>query len=148
MKTSGADFSRGHRMKSFSASSRLYYILLALCLFTDCAFGASSPFSLRVAYTSITGNRIPFWIAEETRLFEKHGLNVSLIYMRNVPVGLPALMGGDVQILAGGVSLVLQAVSKGAKLTVFGTFGSTPYMLFTRSDIKEVSQLKGAIIGV
>jgi NitT/TauT family transport system substrate-binding protein len=111
-------------------------------------YSASAPPSIRVAYTSITGNRIPFWIAQETGLFEKHGLRVALIYMRNVPVGLPALMGGDVQILAGGVSLVLHAVAKGAKLTVFGTFGSTPYILFSRPEIKEVLQLKGEIIGV
>lgn len=135
-------------MKLFNASLRLCCMLVFLYINGEFALSATSPPSMSVAYTSITGNRIPFWIAQEAGLFEKHGLRVALIYMRNVPVGLPALMGGDVQILAGGVSLVLQAVAKGAKLTVFGTFGSTPYVLFTRPEIKEVSQLKGATIGV
>ena len=37
---------------------------------------ASAPQAIRVAYTSVTGNRAPFWIAKEAKLFEKHGLQV------------------------------------------------------------------------
>jgi NitT/TauT family transport system substrate-binding protein len=101
-----------------------------------------------VAYTSITGNRAPFWIAKEAKLFEKHGLQVELIYLQSVAVGMPALLGGDFQILAGGVAGYLSAASRGAKLLLFGTFGPTPYILFTRPEIQTVAQLKGSIIGV
>jgi NitT/TauT family transport system substrate-binding protein len=109
---------------------------------------ASAPQTLRVAYTSVTGNRAPFWIAKEAKLFEKHGLQVELIYLQSVAVGLPALLGGDFQILAGGVAAYLSAASRGAKLILFGTFGATPYILFTRPEIQTVAQLKGSIIGV
>jgi len=61
---------------------------------------------------------------------------------------MPALLGGDFQILAGGVAAYLSAASRGAKLILFGTFGPTPYILFTRPEIQTVSQLKGSIIGV
>jgi ABC-type nitrate/sulfonate/bicarbonate transport system substrate-binding protein len=103
---------------------------------------------LRVGYTSITGNRVPFWIAKEQKLFEKYDLNVELIYIQSAAIGVPALISGDFQILAGGVASALQAISRGSKLVLFGTFGATPYILFTRPEIKEISQLKGAIIGV
>ena len=109
---------------------------------------ASAPQAIRVAYTSVTGNRAPFWIAKEAKLFEKHGLQVELIYLQSVAVGMPALLGGDFQILAGGVAAYLSAASRGAKLILFGTFGPTPYILFTRPEIQTVGQLKGAIIGV
>jgi len=109
---------------------------------------ASAPPTIRVAYTSITGNRAPFWIAKEAKLFEKHGLQVELIYLQSIAVGVPALLGGDFQILAGGVAGYLSAASRGAKLLLFGTFGPTPYILFTRPEIQTVAQLKGSIIGV
>jgi ABC-type nitrate/sulfonate/bicarbonate transport system substrate-binding protein len=110
--------------------------------------GVAAEVPLRVGYTSITGNRIPFWIAKEVKLFEKYDLNAELIYIQSAAIGVPALISGDFQILAGGVASALQAISKGSKLVLLGTFGATPYILFTRPEIKEISQLKGAIIGV
>ena len=122
--------------------------VLALVLSVAPLHAASAPQAVRVAYTSVTGNRAPFWIAKEAKLFEKHGLQVELIYLQSVAVGLPALLGGDFQILAGGVAAYLSAASRGAKLILFGTFGPTPYILFTRPEIQTVAQLKGSIIGV
>jgi ABC-type nitrate/sulfonate/bicarbonate transport system substrate-binding protein len=126
----------------------LGYCFFCLFALISPIHAASAPQTLRVAYTSVTGNRAPFWIAKEAKLFEKHGLQVELIYLQSVAVGLPALIGGDFQILAGGVAAYLNAFSRGAKLILFGTFGPTPYILFTRPEIQAVSQLKGAIIGV
>lgn len=122
--------------------------ILGLILLAQPLWGASAPQTIRVAYTSITGNRAPFWIAKEAKLFEKHGLHIELIYLQSVAVGMPALLGGDFQILAGGVAGYLSAASRGAKLILFGTFGPTPYVLFTRPEIQTAAQLKGAIIGV
>jgi NitT/TauT family transport system substrate-binding protein len=126
----------------------LSFLIVAMLLSGNLLDAATAPQTLRVAYTSVTGNRAPFWIAKEAKLFEKHGLQVELIYLQSVAVGLPALLGGDFQILAGGVAAYLSAASRGAKLILFGTFGPTPYILFTRPEIHTVAQLKGSIIGV
>lgn len=129
-------------------NSHWAHVFFALSVVASPLHAASAPQPLRVAYTSVTGNRAPFWIAKEAKLFEKHGLQVELIYLQSVAVGLPALIGGDFQILAGGVAAYLNAFSRGAKVMLFGTFGPTPYILFTRPEIQSVSQLKGAVIGV
>jgi ABC-type nitrate/sulfonate/bicarbonate transport system substrate-binding protein len=50
--------------------------------------------------------------------------------------------------LAGGVAGFLSASSRGAKLILFGTFGPTPYILFTRFEIQTTAHLKGSILGV
>jgi len=44
--------------------------LLITALFFGSSFvqAASAPPTIRVAYTSITGNRAPFWIAKEAKL--------------------------------------------------------------------------------
>ena len=127
---------------------RLAFSLAGLLFWPLSLHAASAQQTIRVAYTSVTGNRAPFWIAKEARLFEKHGLNVELIYLQSVAIGLPALLGGDFQILAGGVAAYINATARGAKLILFGTFGPTPYILFTRPEIQTIAQLKGSIIGV
>src|SRR5437667_11246085 len=110
-------------------------VFCSLVVFTSALHAASAPRTLRVAYTSVTGNRAPFWIAKEAKLFEKHGLQVELIYLQSVAVGLPALIGGDFQILAGGVAAYLNAFSRGARVILFGTLGPTPYLLIISYEI-------------
>jgi len=72
----------------------LSYFLLASFLSVSSVNAASAPQMLRVAYTSVTGNRAPFSIAKAAQLFEKHGLQVELIYLHSVVVGMPALLCG------------------------------------------------------
>jgi ABC-type nitrate/sulfonate/bicarbonate transport system substrate-binding protein len=125
----------------------------ALSLFTFLLSAASAPaaaplYPIRVGYTSVGGNRAPLWIAKDENIFNKYGLEVELVYIPGATTAVPALLSHNLQILAGSAATTLQAVSQGAKLVVFGTFGATPYILFTRPEIKTIAQLKGAIIGV
>jgi ABC-type nitrate/sulfonate/bicarbonate transport system substrate-binding protein len=53
---------------------------------------------ITVSYASITGNRAPFWIAKELGIFEKHGLDVNLIYIASGFTSVNALLGGSVDI--------------------------------------------------
>jgi ABC-type nitrate/sulfonate/bicarbonate transport system substrate-binding protein len=145
--TACADSQQTNHAREVEMKFRLALSLAFLCG-PFLVHAAPAPQAIRVAYTSVTGNRAPFWIAKEAKLFEKHGLQVELIYLQSVAVGMPALLGGDFQILAGGVAAYLSAASRGAKLILFGTFGPTPYILFTRPEIQTTAQLKGAMIGV
>lgn len=112
------------------------------------ALAAAPLYHIRVGYTSVGGNRAPIWIAKDENIFSKYGLDVELVYIPGATTAVPALLSNNLQILAGSAATTLQAVSQGAKLVVFGTFGPTPYILFTRPEIKTIAQLKGAIIGV
>ena len=49
----------------------LSIVVLLFC--RSSVHAASAPQAIRVAYTSVTGNRAPFWIAKEAKLFEKQG---------------------------------------------------------------------------
>jgi ABC-type nitrate/sulfonate/bicarbonate transport system substrate-binding protein len=127
------------------------YLALALVTFflsLAAPLAAAAPYPIRVGYTSVGGNRAPLWIAKDENIFNKYGLDVELVYIPGATTAVPALLSNNLQILAGSAATTLQAVSQGAKLVVFGTFGPTPYILFTRPEIPTVPQLKGAIIGV
>ena len=125
--------------------SALFFSTLVI---SDSVPAASAMFRMRVGYTSVGGNRAPLWIARDENIFSKYGLDVDLVYIPGAATAVPALLSNDLQILAGSAATTLQAFAQGAKLVMFGTFGPTPYILFTRPDIKTPAQLKGATIGI
>ncbi|MGZ9143357.1 MAG: ABC transporter substrate-binding protein, partial [Candidatus Binatia bacterium] len=53
---------------------------------------------LIVSYSSVTGNRAPFWIAKDLGLYEKYGLDVKLVNIAAGNVSLTALLSGDVHL--------------------------------------------------
>jgi NitT/TauT family transport system substrate-binding protein len=136
-------------MRSFKSLTAVPLVSLLALLFLDASvLAAGSMFRMRVGYTSVGGNRAPLWIARDENIFSKYGLDVDLVYIPGAATAVPALLSNDLQILAGSAATTLQAFAQGAKLVMFGTFGPTPYILFTRPEIKTPAQLKGATIGI
>jgi ABC-type nitrate/sulfonate/bicarbonate transport system substrate-binding protein len=123
-------------------------VFFSMLVVEDSLLAASGLPRLRVGYTSVGGNRAPLWIAKDENIFSKYGLDVDLVYIPGATTAVPALLSNDLQVLAGSAATTLQAFSQGAKLVMFGTFGPTPYILFTRPEIKTPAQLKGATIGI
>jgi ABC-type nitrate/sulfonate/bicarbonate transport system substrate-binding protein len=123
-------------------------VFFSMLVVEDSLLAASGLLRIRVGYTSVGGNRAPLWIAKDENIFSKYGLDVDLVYIPGATTAVPALLSNDLQVLAGSAATTLQAFSQGAKLVMFGTFGPTPYILFTRPEIKTPAQLKGATIGI
>ena len=67
---------------------------------------------LIVSYSSITGNRAPLWIAKETGLYEKYGLDVKLVSIAAGSVSLTALLAGNVHLTSDSSSGVVGAVAR------------------------------------
>jgi NitT/TauT family transport system substrate-binding protein len=124
------------------------WTFLTVLVFSSSVNAASPMFRMHVGYTSVGGKRAPLWIAKDENIFSKYGLDVDLVYIPGAATAVPALLSKDLEILAGSAATTLQAMSQGAKLVIFGTFGPTPYILFTRPEIKTPAQLKGATIGI
>src|SRR4026208_1012630 len=77
---------------------RLTMILLALLLpsFAPATTKVSFPF------TPISAASLPWWIAKESRFYEKYGLDVDMIYVGASPVIVQAMLGGQAGVGAGG----------------------------------------------
>ena len=67
-------------------------LLLPISLLLSNHAGAAP---LRIAYSSISGAMLPLWVAKDTGLFAKHGVDVDLTYIRGVAI--EALLAGEVQ---------------------------------------------------
>src|SRR5215475_11247257 len=103
--------------------------------------------SLIVAYSSITGNRAPFWIAKELGLYEKYGLDVKLVNIAAGSVSLTALLAGDVHLTTDSSAGVVSAGARGAPVVTVSTNGALPYQLVAVPTIKSPGELRGKIVG-
>lgn len=131
---------------------RTLFILLVVLLFGSAARAADDksvkPLQpLNVSYASVTGSRIPLWIAKDAGLFEKYGLHVNLIVIAAGNAAIGALMGGDVDILGAPATTTVVSAAKGLPLVVIGTFGAGAWKLAARGSITSVEQLRGKTVG-
>ena len=125
-------------------------LLLLLLMFFSYGRAAGQERKLEplvVAYSSITGNRAPLWIARDLGLFEKYGLDVKLVNIAAGNVSLAALLAGEVQLTTDSASGIVSAVARGAPLAIVSTNGALPYQLVAQPAIKSAQELKGKIVG-
>ncbi|MGZ8485810.1 MAG: hypothetical protein ACXW6R_18080, partial [Candidatus Binatia bacterium] len=68
------------------------------------AFSSPTPAATKVSfpYTPIGVASWPWWIAKDAGYFEKHGLDVDMIYVGASPVIVQAMLGGQAGVGAGG----------------------------------------------
>jgi len=101
-------------------------------------------FNVTIAYTSISPQYAPFWIAKDAGFFRKNGVNAQLVYMRGGIVATQALVSNDVNFINAGGGGVVDAVLGGADVVMVACpIIQEPQVLVTRREIKEINQLKG-----
>src|SRR5689334_5327389 len=62
---------------------------------------------ITVAYASISPSMAGVWMAKESGAFERHGLNVDLVYIASGSTAIQALVGGSVHAALGASNAVL-----------------------------------------
>ena len=72
--------------------------------------------NVTIAYTSISPQYAPVWIAKEAGFFKKNGINAQLVYMRGGMVATQALVSNDVNFINAGGGGVVDAVLGGADI--------------------------------
>src|SRR2546427_7982551 len=69
------------KRKSILADPLLSFLAAALWILSSVSSSAWAQLKkVNVGYSAISGDQLPAWIAKETRIFEKNGLDVQLIY--------------------------------------------------------------------
>jgi NitT/TauT family transport system substrate-binding protein len=104
--------------------------------------------TLNVSYASVTGSRIPLWIAKDAGLFEKYGLNVNLVVIAAGNAAIGALASGDVEILGAPGSTTMVSAAKGLPFAIIGTFGPSDWKLAAHPSITSIQELRGKTVGI
>lgn len=124
-----------------------FVAFVTLFCIVDSQAQEKKPELLIVSYSSLTGNRAPLWIAKESGLYEKYGLDVKLVSIAAGSVSLTALLAGNVHLTTDSSSGVVSAVARGAPIVTVSTNGALPYQLIAMPMIKTPADLRGKIVG-
>ena len=102
---------------------------------------------IRIGYPSLSFRQSNVWVARETGLFKKYGLDVDPIFLRGGQVATLALASGDPPIV--NIGTVVQANLQGHSLVLVAAV-ETKYnqIVFARPGITKLEQLKGRRLGI
>src|SRR3989449_7970497 len=120
----------------------VFIVLIFLAGFTRSAAAQLTP--IKISYATTSGIRLPLWIAEEARLYEKYGLDAKLINIPSGNTAISALVSGEVDIVSGSGSASIVAAGRGLPVVIIGSFGSTTYKLVANPGVTD---LRGKVVG-
>jgi ABC-type nitrate/sulfonate/bicarbonate transport system substrate-binding protein len=109
---------------------------------------AQSPVTVRMGYPQPSGAMLPIWVMSDAKIDHRYGVDLQNIYISGGARLTQTLVAGDVDMASTG-GAVVNAILSGADLVCIAvsipTYG---FSLYARSDIKDLSSLKGKVIGV
>ncbi len=118
------------------------YAACACVVGSGIADGAAVP--VRVAYSQATSDQLPLYVAQEAHLFEKQGVNATLVLVESGTTATQSLIAGDIQFMAGAPIAVVNAALAGAPVVLIaGLLNSPSYYLVTSSDILRPEDFRG-----
>jgi NitT/TauT family transport system substrate-binding protein len=104
---------------------------------------------LNVAYSAISGDALPAWIAKDAGIFEKNGLDVQLVFFTGGTTAVMALVSADTPIAQLAGAAVINSVMAGSDaVLIVGGVTSLNYYLMGRPEIKTAEQLKGGSVAI
>lgn len=104
---------------------------------------------LVAGYSSISPAEWTLVTATKANLFEKHGLEVSTVYLGGSTRIVQVMIAGDIHIGQIGGSAALFGKAAGADMAYIATtINSMAAQIMARPEIKQVADLKGKAVGV
>src|SRR5438552_1936965 len=101
-----------------------------------------------VAYSNLIADSLSLWVARESGIFAKNGLDVDLQYIASSNA-FAALLAGQVQASAGGGSEVISGTANGADVVVVANLMPIyPYFMEAPAGIQKPTDLKGQSIAI
>jgi ABC-type nitrate/sulfonate/bicarbonate transport system substrate-binding protein len=99
---------------------------------------------IKISYATASGTRLPLWIAQDAKIFEKYGLDAKLINIPSGNTAISALVSGEVDVVNGSGSASMVAAGRGLPIVIIGSFGGTIYKLVANPGVTD---LRGKIVG-
>ena len=124
------------RVNVFAIGSLIFWT----ALFT----GAASHAKIVVGLSSVNVAFLPVYVAQERGFFKDEGLDVLLVLFNAGSTNLQALIGGDVQIMGGGVVETIGGRGAGVDIKNFwGICNLMPFQLYSLPEFKSMKEARG-----
>jgi NitT/TauT family transport system substrate-binding protein len=132
--------------------SRFWFaIFVTVAIFSSVCIDAAQKDlqKLTVGYTPISGAALPFFIAVEEKIFQKHGFEVSPVFMGGSPLINSAILAGEFPIgYTGGGAIISSRLAGSDLIAIASPLSVLTIDAWAKPEIKSVSDLRGKRIGV
>lgn len=126
---------------------RTWVLLAVLAWVLSFPIGAEGR-SLTVTFAAISGSHVALWVAKEAALFDKHGLNVELIYLGGGQATKVLLAGTSPIISISGPAPVTAAVQGADTVLLSCVLNTFIFSIMSRPEIEKPEGLVGKKIGI
>ena len=124
-------------------------LVVSLLLLLSFSVASAQLTKITVGYSAIVAGNVPTWLAKDTGIFAKNGLDVQLVYIRGGATVMMALLSRETPISHVGGSSIVSASLRGADaVMIAGGTATSDWWLISRPNIKTAEQLKGGSLAV
>jgi NitT/TauT family transport system substrate-binding protein len=119
-----------------------------LCLFAATQ-DARAADRMNTSYISTTpGSSSVLWVAKDAKIFDKHGIDATVIFISGSVRGIQSILAGEIAIgEGGGPGLASARLAGGDVVALAGNVNVLPYYLVSHSSIRKHEDLRGKIGG-
>lgn len=135
-------------MKRHLLCRTLWLLVVSAVLVTPVVL-ASAAERLNTSYISTApGSSATIWVAKDARIFDKYGLDATVIFISGSVRGIQAILAGEIPIgEGGGPGLASARIAGGDVIAIAGNINVLPYYLVASPSIKRAEDLRGKIGG-
>jgi ABC-type nitrate/sulfonate/bicarbonate transport system substrate-binding protein len=139
-----------HRVLSAQSKFAKPFLCL-LVILISCARAAPGLAAEKLVFgwSAIAGSQAVPWIIKDAGLFEKHGLDATLIYLDGGSRAIQVLVSGEVPIVQGGGNAPVAARLRGGDVKIIsGLVNVLAYSLVVNPEIKKPEDLRGKKLAI
>jgi NitT/TauT family transport system substrate-binding protein len=126
---------------------KTFIFLFAVVVAGGAAAEAQDLKRIKIGYPAVSYNQVHIWVAKDSGLFKKQGLDVEVIFFRGGQIATQALVAGDPPIV--NIGTVVQAALQGHDVALIASSESAyNYSVVARPGVAKIEQLKGKRLGV
>jgi NitT/TauT family transport system substrate-binding protein len=127
----------------------LWVAAVGILALTLCEDATAQLTKINVGYVGINSDNVIAFIAKETGIFAKNGLDVQLIYFGGGTTATMSLISGETPITQTAGPGIVNAVLAGADaVMIAGGVTTLDYWMLSRPEIKTAEQLKGGAVAI
>lgn len=103
---------------------------------------------LKLAVSTATPHNTPLWVARDRKIFDKHGVDVQMLFVMGGALVSQMLAAGEIQVAANAPAALLSLIAGGQDIAMFlGISNTSPFTLVTQPGIRTAADLRGKRIG-
>jgi NitT/TauT family transport system substrate-binding protein len=103
---------------------------------------------IAAGYSAISATQTGFYIAKDTKIFDKHGLYVDPVYVAGGSRMAAAIIAGEFALALAGGNIVNVNLAGGDIVIIGGVVNVPSFYLFVQPSIKTQEDLRGKAVGI